>query len=60
LVTPHGGIRRRFIDRLGDAQGNAGHGRFLLITFLSEKKSNNEIIRPVSIENLSPPSDVEG
>jgi len=32
LATPHGGMRRRFIDRLDDAQGQTGHGRVKPVT----------------------------
>jgi hypothetical protein len=31
-------MRRRVNGRLGDAQGEAGHGRFLLVTFLSRER----------------------
>jgi hypothetical protein len=36
FTTQHGGIKRRFIARFGNAQGQAGHGRLLLVLFLDE------------------------
>jgi hypothetical protein len=38
LATPHGGMVRSFIARLGDAQGIAGHGRALLLRFLARDR----------------------
>jgi hypothetical protein len=34
LATTHDGTMRRIIVRFGDAQDQAGHGRFLLLRFL--------------------------
>jgi hypothetical protein len=42
LATPHGGMKRRFIVRLDDAQGIAGQGRFLLVPFSCANKKMNE------------------
>jgi hypothetical protein len=38
LATLHGGTRRRFIDRLGDTQEEAGHGGFFWLLFFSGKE----------------------